>query len=782
MGKTAKQRQKGKVSQAKRKVGISKLQLDLIRSNEQHRGRKSVSIAKLMMTNPDFSIDTCKVDIAKAYEIRIREMLDDRNIEHANVAYNSVIKKYPVVQNHFSTHLLIYRDLVSSNTEILNKYGICADTTSKINDFIYSDLADLYLLAEHSTLPASNTLKQDATFIIKAWNEIENLPDNEKHYGIMLKTIRRHSPMIAWRLFLQALKAFYVKDDTSALECIKRIKPDSPVYSLSSCLNSMITNQECDIDGFSKLKRDVFGVSMRDRLEELENLIKKGRKGPALALMTALCESSYWKNRSGLLRNVITSFISLCDDNDIDYSSVIHNLPGGFHSQLVDSYNDDMDEPEDWKYLLRNRKNNFSELEKSLINQRIGELIFKPNSIFDSFDISFPFFGKKEPTKHEKLRAYEKAEEYFLKSTRHYPRSETYKKWFGCAKKVLSPAKSAKILEQWYSKFPEDEYPLFELVNSCRKRGVFRKAEKYNLTLIKLAPNHPKQIKLTNYLLIDDALNYLKRNEYSRSLLLLKKIMTTDDSFVLTMKVLLECLAECKLNFSSKNLSYREKLLVVRQPAMIHYFYKELFQTKLKKDAKKPDLSFLNQQLNDPDITVKSFLDLLRINDSIWGNFQPAYLKLGIDIFKNTNLPSNLLCECFERINEKFANSMELIISPWGWDLTANGICRSDSYLPKFLIYRALIVHHIILSYWSNSYRVKSANYLEKRFHAIKNAATIIAKNSNDTMMIHYIEFFLEKIQISNANSGSIGNISKKQLDKIIECEKKAAFESVLRS
>jgi len=776
MGKT-KKRKSGKSSNNKSQ-NINVLNNELKQALDYKRGRKAVSVCKLLFKNSAFKAEDYSELIVSAYEIRIRELLNKRELIQAEQMLESLLKSYPQLKDIFPIDLFIRIELSGGKIEILSKYNTDKNLTQKINDFILIHLYDIRLLTNLKKLPDNHSLKKDAVILLNAWEEIERDDKSLTAYSQMLKVINRHSPYRNWRMFIQALNAFYSGDDKVAIQCISRIDNNPPVSKLAASLSALISgkeNEEFSVNT-NKLSEKIYGYSVKNTLSIIDKMLDDECYTAAVHQMEELIKSKYFFKRKLLLKFLMAIFIKNVDDYiDIeDMSSIIRryeDIENSFQHTLVPS---NMDDAILWKKLLETKSHKYSEIEKALINRRIAYQLIK--KVENDYNKNYDFYDRAdEYTKPEKIDYYkDKIVKYWRESLECYHLQETYKLWYEQLKDLLPPSKYEKILEEWHINFPADKDALFYLVSSCRVRGVYKKAQTYCDILRQLIPGHPELVLLNNCLLIDTALYHFIKGRDEKCLKILDSLERPKEIFIKVLKELLYYTASSRLYPKKDVAQYLENLSSLKQPVMISYFIQNILSDHNYLISKK-NMVFMGKQYNDPDIAVQSLYDTFRVQDCIWGKtaYSPVFLK---DYeFRNTKCDSYILDVCFQKSLEKYGCDVGLAVlfEPCLWDITAEGLRRNDEFLSKFLFYRAFIImiHFMISARYGKTREI----YIE-RVSSLVASAMKIAGNNNNISLLHYFESMLEKFECIYDIEYCVKTMTDEKIKKIVELEKNMPF------
>jgi len=199
------------------------------------RGHRAVAIAKKLEKKDDLAAEHLPL-IVSAYRLRAWEMLANGHGREAGEMLGALVRRMPDAAGELDPRLQVNLDCFRESAELLNRWGADTETDAVITEAIRSALRDLRHLADAEALPPKHALRQEAQSLVNAWEAIEAgepAPD--------LSDISRRSPLVHWRLFLQALAAFYCGDDDTVAENLKRIPQDSAVQPLAATMTAIIS-------------------------------------------------------------------------------------------------------------------------------------------------------------------------------------------------------------------------------------------------------------------------------------------------------------------------------------------------------------------------------------------------------------------------------------------------------------------------------------------------------------------------------------------------------------
>ncbi len=779
-GKTNKRKNVLKVIKEKNRNNIKILKTNLDRALENKNVKEAFRLCGYILEHSDFDFEHFKSVIIQTYELRIAEAISENKKEYALKIYSSIIDLFPEIEAAFSISLKINIEIHSEHCFLLSKYETDVLVRENIDDFIINELNDIRIIADKKFQDNNSTLKIESNIILDAWKEVEdNSVVSNSAYEMMLKNISRKSPLRYWRLFVQALKAFYNNENAAALKCISKIVGNSPVYKIAAVLKNLIDNTDNELT--KHLKRKIFEHGIREELSIIDDEFEKGFYISAALRMSRIIKSKFFNKRSVLLRNLLAAFFINMPEEFSEEKEIITILSSNnavvVHGLLLIEYYCGRDDAEDWEEILEEYPRLYSDIEKALILSRIA--VIKLEEMEDEEDFFLPAFlrPRQRYTKEEKKYEYlNKAKPLWERSIKLYPLKETFEVWGKFAQKVETTAKYEKILEDWHELFPEDESVLLQLVSSCRERKVYTKAEKYCSKLRNLIPGHPKLKLLDECLVLETAIHHFKNERYSKCFDLVNETREMPEKFLSVLRIMLLLIAKKKID---KNVQVKEEqnsLQLIESPFLIYYIT-NILADKFNCDCGNyvNSFNFIKRQLKNSDICIKSLYDCLCIQDSVWNSkhYIPVFIKNGN--LRNPTLSSGFLYDFVLKIIEKFGAMVFFLVDAFLWDITGEVLNRNDRFAAHFLFLRAYI---IIENYHYTKHSLSEQNF-NRRVGDVISAAISIASNYNDSLLIQYFKNLFGDLWDFDNNEKVVKDLSEADINRIIKKEAKQKILSL---
>ena len=684
--KRAKSRQAASRGEA---TSVDGLVAELQEMERQGRVRKAFAIGTLVAKHPECRPEHL-VNVVRTRERRIDEMISTGETRKAEMIVEDIKASHPEWMNLFSRGFLTALGLSGLDAGDLGAYAPDDARFAEVDQYIRTRLRDLRWLAGNSRLPEANPLRRAAVLILEAWREVEEGDGDRSTYSQMRREIGRRSPFLYWRLWVEALAAYYAHHDDRAAACLDRIPPDSGVGRLAAVLRDILAGRTPASAAGIEVARATQGVTLFQALAGVQQLLDDERHLEAVRAMERVLEDPVLFDRPGLRVDLGGGFLFVLEN-----AAGESTLLAGMRSWRVhDPRKQEMvlrmihlmhdDEPDDWEAHLRRHGKHMPDLEKALAYNRMAECALsqgpEPWAPWD-------MMGDTDPD--DEL---ESAERYWGKSLDCCPLRETYQSWYENAES-RGIKKAENVLEQWHRDFPEDEYPLLRLVASCRKRRVYTKAGGFLNRLEAVARGRPEVEAVRHFLAADQAATYCAKGRPARAHEALQAVPDHAEPFVIALRETLRWVAH-GAGGQPDDPGVRS-LEAMKRPVSMMMICHQFSTRHLKGNHRDLVLPHsVRTQLSDADTVVADFHTLTKVRDASWGfDFDCGCSAELEEAFLKTSVDSRVLRECLEFLQRQEANpDSTLLRRTLSWPLTANGIRRKDEQLAVFLAYRARLL------------------------------------------------------------------------------------------
>ena len=713
---------------------------ELERAVNDGRGRRALALARKL--EKDFSEDhsDTKVMIVKAHELRLCEMIDDLHISEAIAIYQEVIKRNPDWENLFTAEFQILLEFHGMELIFLLCYPDENTSRETVIKCIRDRLKDPRLITENPQLPDDHPLKIEAAIIIDVWNAIENnvdLPSNS------LTSISRKSPFNYWRLFLQGLAAFYQGNDQQCMRNISRIPSGGAVKPAADILATLIGAKDSQSRQTRNICRKLEPSNLGQRLKNVDLELDHPNGDAVKNEVLDICRTLNASKQKSMSFDLLTSFMIKWDNGLYDLWDDLEFLKICQDTYLLclrlDRYFD-LEEIGDWEDYISNPSLNISSIDRSLIYAHLARLAAKnPGVGYDNFMWA---------TRKKKRIDKKKCSSLFQQSVDSCPLQETFRDWYDIFNK--HKWNSSNIVKQWHHHFPEDEDPIFYLLDESRRTNAVNKVETYFSRLQELLGNSPRLQEIAPFIALERAIFTLKRSKKCVPNEVIEKI--PDEPVVVGV-------AKCCLRWHHISNGRKDRKIIeeslenLRQPLLILYCLHEIFPNEYRFQSLPNQVK---KQFKNPDCLVTSLITVFQITDLQWKVKTlpwPPELKKS---FSSKSLSSSLISGLLDVIYQfdpslgqgknQLLDSVILI--------TKNGLKRDDIPKADMFIYRALVYAAIVDSDFEMVFNIN-----EKIEELLFAASYCIEQGTGNGQLLHSAMNYL---QVTGRNKSEFTWTSKK--------------------
>jgi len=746
---------------------IFELLSELEEALSQKRGRKAVALVKLICKHSDYD-EAYVPKLVRAYEIRITEMMEVGQFKEADLFYQTIISAHQDWKNLFPLPLLIRKDFEAGSGSVLLRYGKDNRITGAIDEYIKTSLPDLYLAANHSSLPLEHPIKRQVCSIIEAWREVEGESETGA-FSRMQQTVGRRSAFIDWRLLVTAIKAFYDKDDKLCLVCLAKISAESPAQKIALVLLSLIKRKTVRSAKESELRRKFAGPSLHSYLMEVDVLLEENNYRQAKNKFNEVFFAPELAEKNGLRREVGALFFYKLTSNNQAPPLNLQRARDFPHLVRLAAFWGGDDDIKMWETILET--GGFSPLGRALINNRMAEIMLE--EIPDLHQLSLFGIRKKE-LKEAKRNFLNEAVRFWERSVGNYPLTETFRQWHKHIPDTASLKEKETLLKRWLRDFPEDETPLIELVVSCRARKSHTKALSFFEKLDNLSGKNPAIERLRCLLQIDKAIDLLKKDHPDKSFYRLEELDYIGDPFLTTLRTVLLWIIDARGVTSGQE----HDILNLNQPLIIRHILGRLDSYYHLKNI--PSLpAGIQEQTAEPETMMENTRILIGQNDPVWklGKI-PIAEPVEAKAFLRTAAPVAALIDILEFIFSEDPDLSHPESNLIAWPLTANGIRRKDRNLAIFLAYRSLLLNWYLELYggeWGRHYRKIEQRLIQCIYWAYK-----LALREGKAATITFVKQTFKEVGLPEQMLKEIESIdtiySSARINRVINRELKDAF------
>lgn len=396
---------------------------------EQKRDRRAWGLCKeILKTTPEPSILPL---IAQALQLRISKMLDASQTKEAASMFSYVLSKQPFLAPFITVQSKLEMEVKGCPLDMLKDNSGAFD--KDVQELLPQLITDPFALAESSNFPEQHRIKADAKKIVNAWQTIEAgnpLP--------ALTDISRRSPLIHWRLFMQALAAFYENDDATAEQNLKRIPETVPVRGLADALLRRINHQDAKTAAEKKIAQCLSGESLKGKITAIDDNIENASLANGLRDLEKLCKTLISQNKKIIVRHLTYLLVFKrpdLADQIIALSPYVYNQ---FEKTLFTSaVNVSSEEWEKVEDIIPFHE--FSSIETAVLFQKAAKTYMQPDDPFRANYLEL-----------------EAAVDLLDKSISEYPLASAYDLKFSIYDFLDDEDEKISTSKEWYREFPND--------------------------------------------------------------------------------------------------------------------------------------------------------------------------------------------------------------------------------------------------------------------------------------------------------------------------------------
>ncbi len=746
-------------------VLFDQLLRDMREMIQQRRVRRAFALAGRVVAHPDFSPSHIEA-VVGVYEKRFYEMLTAGHAKKAAQMITAAVAQHPAWRPAFTTATLAHAEIAGGAPALLLSYPNDVSAATTIDSLLRDTIRDLRPLARHPELPDEHPLKVAAAAVIDAWGEIEQDGHRGTAYEHMTATLNRRSPLIAWRLFVQALAAFYEGDDDTAHQCLQRCAACGNVRPMAALLSSLIAGTPPQSDTGRRILRATAGPSLAANLCVIDQYLDRQDFSAAGTTLRRLLRDPALLNRPSLRTDIGALFItrSLEGDNEPS-SSILRPLDTG--TLLEDAFlrsdlMEDEDEIEEWRnYLKRHRR--LAPIDRALICNRMAHLAAQSDPVHDfdkMFSGLFDDFMDDGSMPDDPVN-------YLRDSVAHCPLPVTFRLWHDYISARSNRQAAEKVLEEWHGHFPEDETPLLLLVDSCRARNVYQKAMSFFRKVDALGKGRPEVEAIRHYLIVDNACRHFAKGRIPKACDLLDTIPDSAEPFVLAIRATLHWIAAW--GDPAREGHAEQEMIDLHQPLSILCLRHLLPERKIRFPTTTLPCR-LQAQTKDADLVVRNLHYLVTVSDPIWHPAIVASAQPQLpDAIRQTTVESRVLRDCLTGLVDFRGAIREVCLAPL-WALTSVGIARHDTHISTFLCYRAFLIRTADRA--TPSYVEAADSLYGRRILKCLAAAHLTASEHGSIEDVRLVDLIAEKIgDLSCAKRAT--SLTPLTINKIVKQEAK---------
>ncbi len=710
------------------------------------RWRRAWALAKPLLERPDITPGQ-RDTILAALAGRTREMLDSGHAEQAVAMAHAAETTRPEWKDAWPLNFRLLVECAAGTDDLLHGYLESPELAAEIDECVRRDGIFLELLSRHPQLDDLHPLVGQARTILAAWREIE---DGEAGPARdVLRGIPRRSPFSCWRLFLQALRAYYEGKDEHGRACLERVPADSAPAHLAGILADLYKGRCPDTrQGREIWRKSTAGNDWREQLEELESkwmtmapnrvirqvdavtaaFVRRGNLSLALDLLAWLLWRSFEDDRSLSFRR-----LPLYRNRRCQALARAEQLMGA-------------DDEETWLDCIQSASGKTNPTEKALIFARIAELQIKEfRDLRGDDDLLLDMDERAD------------IDETFTQATAASPVAEIFRQWYEFRVSMNAPVQP--ILEKWSDHHPEDTTPLYLLAESARAGEDFGAAVHAFDRLRTIEGRSPRLDALAPVIHLGQALRSFEEGDNEAA----ETALALVDGGNPCIEISKSCVRSLgAVRDRRAKVAAGKQLGTARRPYLVWHCF-----SRLRSGFPKVSLpASVKRQLADPDLTVLSFVDLFSIDDEGWkarGLDWPADLEQAL---RSTSVDTAALLDCITGLWRLDPGLEEVHIRTAIMAGTVTGLKRDDELLGMFLAHRALV--HDGHSRCISVFGFPGERDNEQARECLMAATRVVAERGGDEAFLNTIGDTIAFQEFREAAE----NLGKQQIKRILRKEK----------
>jgi hypothetical protein len=500
---------------------------------EGKHSKAALETAKeLHKRHPTPSSETLLMD---AYQARIRGLLEHGMSIEARSLLNLVLQRFPSVRTRWEQLLLEVRMQEGNLDEFvapLTDPNLDPFVREKIETAIRQRVFDLTALAQASSLPPGHSLREAAKALTAALNAVTSRPADEA--DLFLPEVSRRSPLGSWKALVNAIAAFYRRDDTSCRRWLQTITPDSVPARLVPVMQVMLGSEGAASLSSAAAQNLVAAIgageeALREALASLESALAAKKQSPILERARAAI-SACERFRPDL-RDRLRQYISV-------RCMVLGFRPNQVRRVIGGTTRNDARWYQVMAKALESSSGSLESLAHALIAWEtfravaLEEKWFAAKSLEDGvLSLHMAGLAARVPADvAEELLLLADPEDWvsqaeltarqlfspdvlYERACAADPHSEAFQFWLDWAKKQRDWRAADRVAERWREACEKDVAPLLWLMESSEKRSAYQKSLKYLHQAEQLDRLNPEVRKAKLRLLLAGVLRHFRQRK-----------------------------------------------------------------------------------------------------------------------------------------------------------------------------------------------------------------------------------------------------------------------------
>jgi hypothetical protein len=469
-----------------------------------------------------------------AYQARIRSLLEHGMSTEARSLLNLVIQRFPSVRTRWEQLLLEVRMQEGNLDEFVAPFAdpnLDPLVREKIETAIRQRVFDLTALAQASSLPPGHSLREAAKALTAALKAVTSRPADEA--DLFLPEVSRRSPLSSWKALINAIAAFYRRDDTSCRRWLQTLTSDSVPARLVPVMQVMLGSEGGASLSSAAAQNLVAAIgageeALRQALADLEAALAAKKQPPILERARAAisaCERfrpdlrdrlrQYISVRCMLLGfrpNQVRRVLGGTARNDarwyqlmakaLESSGCLESLA---HALLAWDTFRAVALEEKW-FAAKSLEDGVLWLHMAGLAARV------PADLAEELLLLADLEDSVSPAELTPSQLFS-PDVLYERACAADPHSEAFQFWLDWAKKQRDWRAADRVAERWRQACEKDVAPLLWLMESSEKRGAYQKSLKYLHQAEQLDRLNPEVRKAKLRLLLADVLRHFRQRK-----------------------------------------------------------------------------------------------------------------------------------------------------------------------------------------------------------------------------------------------------------------------------
>jgi len=565
------------------------------------RARRAWALAKTLGSE-ELSDEAARQAVLAAWQARVSEILADNHPQEAVAMHTTLFEQHPELAAELPIEFTLKMELLGASGKQLASL-----TDEQQATLLPPLLFDVPALAAHSSLAAEHPLRQQAQLVVAAWQEVE-IGAAAAAYE-RLRQIPRRSALSDWRLFVQALEAFYQGDDATALANCQRISSTSAAAAAALVIHRAIADDTAQSPVENKLRKQLISIDSSYNLAELQAMLDADKSPRQIFKAIEQIGSNLTAHgHHQLALDAATGVFTCFAQKDVEPPSSIRSDNAFLGKNLVRillriRYAFDPIYDQYVAFTLTQEHKQLSAIDKAVLCREVAIMHIGEN--FE--DEKLPDYLDKDDSENLAVILH-----WFHQSLEFLPLDSTFATLYNFVSSSRKlKTQTAEILHDWLKAFPASTTALQAGIAVERRAGNFQAAQTLLEQLQSQQGQSPTTQRLRLLLTLEHAVKRAPKSP-AEAQKMLAEAPKIDDIFsqvatAATGWIVADGNRKLRIDYSNQLAKFEQPLLVIH---CLRHFLPEFAPSQLPAAVKK--------QWQRPEIICTSLATLLSIDDPLW--------------------------------------------------------------------------------------------------------------------------------------------------------------------